>query len=369
MHKFLMNRKMYRNLDIGMLITAIAISCFGIINIYSATHNQFGNYYARLQLLWVVLGIVSIFLIIHIDYRTIIQYADLIYWSGVGVLLFNDITSKAIKGASSWIRIGDRALEPAEFVKIGLILIIAKKLEEMDCNINNSRNFLILCVYAFIPILLIVVQPNLGMALIYIFIVICIFFIADLNIKAMVIGLMSSIPLGLIIWFSGILKPYQKQRITSFLNPGMYQQNTSFQLTQSIIGIGSGGLMGSGFLKGLQVSGGYIPEIHTDFIFSVIGEEWGLIGAIVLLLAYVILICRIIKSAKESKDFLGRFICIGVAASFIFSVFQNIGMTIGIMPISGITLPLVSYGGSSNLANFISLALVLNIGMRKYFNN
>ncbi|ADK14765.1 MULTISPECIES: rod shape-determining protein RodA [Clostridium] len=368
MYKLLINKKIYRNLDVTTLLVAIAISFFGIMNIYSATHNQSNYYYAKLQLLWVILSTIIIFLILLIDYRIIVQYANLIYWSGVGVLLFNDVTSKAIKGASSWIRIGNRALEPAEFVKIGLILIIAKKLEEMDCNINNLKNFLILCFYAFIPIFLIIIQPNLGMALIYLFIVFCIFFIAGLNLKSIIIGIASSIPLCLIIWFSGILKEYQKQRITSFINPGAYQQDVSFQLTQSLIAVGSGGLHGAGFLKGAQVSGGYIPEVHTDFIFSVIGEEWGLIGSTILLAAYGILIYRIIKSAKDSKDSLGRFICIGIAASLIFSVFQNISMTIGIMPIAGITLPFVSYGGSSSLANFISLALVLNISMRKYFN-
>ncbi|MFL0195415.1 rod shape-determining protein RodA [Clostridium sp. WILCCON 0269] len=368
MQKFLINKKTYRNLDVTMLSIIVAIACFGVMNIFSATHNQYGYYYAKLQLIWLLLGIVVVFLILIVDYRVIVRYANVIYWGGVGVLLFNDITSKAIKGASSWIRIGSRAIEPGEFVKIGLILIIAKKLEEMECNINNLRNFLILFLYAFIPIVLIVIQPNLGMALVCLFIVFCIFFASGLNLKAIVTGIIASIPLSILIWFSGILKDYQKQRITSFINPGAYQQDISFQLTQSVTGIGSGGLIGTGFLKGLQSSGGYIPEIHTDFIFSVIGEEWGFIGSAVLIAAYGVLVYRIIRSSTQSKDILGRFICIGVAASFIFSVFQNIGMTIGIMPIAGITLPFVSYGGSSILANFISLALVLNVNMRRYFN-
>ena len=281
------------------------------------------------------------------------------------LLLFNDVTSRAVKGASSWIRIGNRAIEPGEFVKIGLILLIAKKIDEMDGDINNPKNFFTLCFYASIPMILIVVQPNLGMTLICFFITLGMFFISGLNLKVIIGGFVSLIPITLIIWFSGILKAYQKDRILVFLNPEAYQQDAGFQLMQSIIGIGSGGLLGAGFLKGAQASGGFIPEAHTDFIFSAVGEEWGLIGSVILLLLYGIIIYRMIKLAKESKDLMGRLICIGTASAFLFSILQNIGMTIGVMPVAGITLPFMSYGGSSILANFMSLALVLNVSMRK----
>ncbi|EKQ57824.1 MULTISPECIES: rod shape-determining protein RodA [unclassified Clostridium] len=365
MKKFLINRRFLRQLDLTMLITSVIISIFGILNIYSVTNSNFGLYYGKLQILWLIIGLAIVYFILVFDYNTLGSYSKLIYWSGIALLLFNDITSKSVKGASSWIRLGNRAIEPGEFVKFGLILILAKKLDDMDGNINNPKNFLIVSFYALIPMFLIVIQPNLGMTLICLFITLGMYFIADLDLRVLTIGFSSVIPLSLIIWFSGILKTYQRQRILVFLNPESYQQNAGFQLMQSITGIGAGGLFGSGFLKGVHSSGGFIPEVHTDFIFAVVGEEWGFLGAIILLTLYGLLIYRMIKIAKESKDIIGRLICIGTASGFLFSIFQNIGMTIGLMPVAGITLPFMSYGGSSILVNFMSLGLVLNVGMRK----
>jgi rod shape determining protein RodA len=362
---FLINKKLLRQLDLIMLITAILITVFGALNIYSVTHAKLGFYYFKLQILWLLIGLVLVYLILIFDYNLLGMYSKVIYWASVVLLLYNDVTSRAVKGASSWIRIGNRAIEPGEFVKIGLILLIAKKLHEMDGEINNPKNFITLSFYALIPMILIVIQPNLGMTLICFFITLGMFFIAGLNLKVIIGGFSALIPVSLIIWFSGIMKTYQKERILVFLNPDAYQQDAGFQLIQSIIGIGSGGLLGTGFLKGVQASGGFIPEAHTDFIFAAVGEEWGLIGSVILLILYGIIIYRMIKLAKESKDLMGRLICIGTASAFLFSILQNIGMTIGVMPVAGITLPFMSYGGSSILANFLSLGLVLNVSMRK----
>ncbi|MTK14161.1 MAG: rod shape-determining protein RodA [Clostridiaceae bacterium] len=365
MNKFLINKKLLKQLDLTMLITGILITIFGIVNIYSVTHSKQGFYYGKLQIMWLLLGIIVVYLILIPDYNLIGIYSKPIFWAGEIVLLFNDVTSRAVKGAASWIRIGNRAIEPGEFVKFGLILLLAKTLDEMDGDINNPKNFFKLSIYALIPMILIIVQPNIGMTLICFFITLGIFFISGLNLKVIIGGFISLIPFSLIVWFGGFLKTYQKDRILVFLNPEAYQLDSGFQLMQSIIGIGAGGVLGAGFLKGTQIAGGFIPEAHTDFIFAAVGEEWGLIGAILLLTLYGILIYRMIKLAKESKDIMGRLICVGTASSFLFSILQNIGMTIGIMPVAGITLPFMSYGGSSILANFMALGLVLNVSMRK----
>lgn len=359
-----LGRKLLKQLDFLMILVVMLIITFGIMNIYSATHSQFNNYYAKLQILWFIMAVMVCYLILTIDYQTICSYSVIIYWISVLLLIYGDVASKAIKGASSWISLGSRAIEPGEFAKLGLILILAKKSNDIDGDINNPKSFFKLSLYSLIPMILIVIQPNIGMTLICFFITLGIFYIEDLSIKVIVGGFLSLIPTCSIIWFGGILKEYQKYRILSFINPGAYQQDSGFQLMQSLIGIGSGGIYGEGFLQGLRTSGGFIPEIHTDFIFSAVGEEWGTIGALVLLCAYGLLIYRMIKIGKESKDLTGKIICIGTASAFLFSVFQNIGMTIGIMPVAGITLPLMSYGGSSLLANLISIALVLNVGMR-----
>lgn len=358
-------KKQLRYIDKSLIAVTLLIVTFSILNVYSATHMTSGFSFAKLQTLWVLLGIIIILTISFLDYSFVKAYSELVYWASIALLMFNDITSRAVKGASSWIKIGSRAIEPGEFVKIGLVLILSKKIEDMEGDINEPKNLLKLAAYVIIPMFLIVIQPNLGMTLICFFTALGIFYIAGLNMKVIYTGIIAAIPISLIVWFSGILKTYQKNRIISFLNPELYQQDIAFQLMQGMIGIGSGGVLGKGFLNGTQVAGGYIPEVHTDFIFAAVGEEWGLVGAIALLVMYGFLIYRMLKIAKESQSIMSRCLCVGVAAALLFSILQNIGMTIGIMPIAGITLPLMSYGGSSMLANFISIGLVINMGKNK----
>lgn len=348
-----------------MLFASLLIITFGIFNIYSATYFNSGSHYAKMQFLWLIVGLAIVYILLTFDYNILVNYSELFYWLSVILLIYTKFATRSVKGASSWIQIGGIQIEPGEFAKLALVLILAKKLSQMDGKINSFKNLSILIIYSIIPMGLIAAEPNLGMMLICFAIALGVLFIAGLDLKILFSGLLSLIPISLIIWNSGILKAYQKYRIISFLNPEAYSQDSGFQLMNSIIAIASGGIFGKGYLNSTQVSGGFIPEVHTDFIFSVVGEEWGLIGITVFLIVYGIVIYRMIKNAKESKDIVGCAICAGTASAFIFSIFQNIGMTIGLMPVAGITLPFMSYGGSSMLANFISLGLVLNVSMRK----
>ena len=363
--KLSIKKNLLKQFDFSIIVTVIFLVIFSLTNVFSATHMKSGFRYFNLQLMWIVISSIVVYLMLSTDYIIIANYSKLIYWLSIGILLFNDITSKAVKGAASWIKIGGIAIEPGEFVKIGLLLMLSKYIYDMKGSINSSKNLFICSVYAIIPMFLILIQPNIGMTLICLFITLGVLYIAGLNYKYILSCFASITALSMLCWNSGVMKAYQKDRILSFLNPQKYQSDFGFQLIQSQIAIGSGGLIGEGFLKGTQVAGGYVPEVHTDFIFAVIGEEWGLLGSIVLILLYSILIYRIINTAKNSKDILGSLICVGVASSLLFSILQNIGMTIGIMPIAGIPLPFMSYGGSSILTNFISIGLVLNIGMRR----
>jgi len=233
--------------------------------------------------------------------------------------------------------------------------MLAKQLDTMNGEINNFKNLLQLLMYVAIPMLLIYEQPDMGMTMVNFFIVLGIFFCMKLYWKTIFGGLSSILVLLVVIWNSSIIQDYQKVRLTSFLHPTLNLSSSGLQLLQSKIGIGSGGILGKGFLKGTQFQN--IPENYNDFIFSVLGEEWGLIGAII--------IYRLIKIAKNSKDIFGTVISVGLISNLLFSIFQNIGMTIGIMPITGITLPFMSAGGSSIITSFMLLGLVLNIGMRR----
>lgn len=363
LQKLKINEKLLKELDYGIIIISIMIVLFGSINIYSATR-KYGFYYFELQIIWLLIALALVYIILVFDYSILMNYSSLIYWASIVLLVINDTLGEVSNGARSWIGLGSRGIQPSEFAKIAMIIMIAKKLEDMEGNINNVKNFFTLCFYAMIPMVLIVIQPDMGMTMVCFFIVLGIFYIAGLNSKVIAWGLVGVASLIAVAWNS-VIPPYMKLRLTSFLNPEADTLGSNLQLMSSLIAVGSGGILGKGFLKGTQVSGGFIPEAFNDFIFSVVGEEWGLIGALALILFYGILLYRFIKIARTSKDMFGSIICVGVISSFLFSILQNIGMTIGIMPITGLTLPLMSYGGSSMLTNFMAIALVLNVGMRR----
>ncbi|MCM8710372.1 rod shape-determining protein RodA [Clostridium sp. SYSU_GA19001] len=364
LEKLKINGKLLKELDYSIIIVSIIIVLFGSINIYSATR-KYGIYYFRLQMIWLIIALALVYIILIFDYTLLMNYSSLIYWSSIVLLIINDTAGKVTNGARSWIALGNRGIQPSEFAKIAMIIMLAKKLEDMEGDINNIKNFFTLCFYAVVPMLLIVIQPDMGMTMVCFFIVLGIFYIAGLNSKVIIWGLIGIVGFIAVVWNSPLMASYWKVRLTSFLNPEADALGSNLQLLSSMIGVGSGGILGKGFLKGTQISGGFVPESHTDFIFSVVGEEWGLVGAIVLLFLYSVLLFRFIKAASTSKDLFGSIICVGVISTFLFSILQNIGMTIGIMPITGITLPLMSYGGSSMLTNFMAIGLVLNVGMRR----
>ncbi|WP_376769031.1 rod shape-determining protein RodA [Clostridium psychrophilum] len=358
-----LNKKLLRELDYCTIILSICIVAFGCINIYSATSKDYGTYYIRLQIIFFILGLIMAYLFLVFDYMLIENYAVIIYWAGVILLIINQAFGSTTNGANSWIRIGSVGLQPSEFAKIGMILMLAKKLDEMEGKINNPRNLFELMFYAAVPMILIVIQPDMGMTMVSFFIVLGIFYCIGLNYKVIIGGITSVLLLVVGIWNSPIMQSYWKVRLTSFLDPTKNSLGSGLQLIQSQIAIGSGGIFGRGFGKGVQFSS--VPENHTDFIFAVLSEEWGLIGALILILLYGIIIYRLIGIAKESKDIFGTVVCVGFISNLLFSIMQNIGMTMGLMPITGITLPFMSYGGSSLLTSFITLGIVLNVGMRR----
>ncbi|WP_123054230.1 rod shape-determining protein RodA [Clostridium sp. JN-1] len=366
LQKIAVNKKLVKEVDFLSIIIVTIIVVFGSLNIYSATHMKFGTYFLKAQLLWLIVGIVIVFLILLFDYSLIKNYAHIIYWSGIFLLILNDTVFKStINGASSWMKIGSFQFQPSEFARLGMIIMIAKQLDDMEGNINNIRNFLKLTMYAVIPMILLLKQPDMGMTMIYFFSVLGMYFIAGLNLKVIGGGFLGLVALVTAIWNSPLMQEYWKTRLTSFLSPESDELGSGNQLISSQIGIGSSGFFGKGFLKGTQVGGGFVPEAHTDFIFSVVGEEWGILGAVFLIILYSILIYRFIKISKSSKDIFGSVMCIGIISAMLFSIFQNIGMTIGIMPITGITLPFMSYGGSSMITNFMGVGLILSVGMRR----
>ncbi|ADL52455.1 rod shape-determining protein RodA [Clostridium cellulovorans] len=364
LQNFKIDKKLLKDLDWIIILTAVVIMLFSCINIYSATYSTGGDN-AKLQFLWLLVGLAVTYVILLFDYNYIGNFAYIIYGMSIVMLIVNKVLGAETNGANAWIMIGNRAIQPAEFAKIAIIILLARKLNDMEGEINNPKNFFIILFLTIIPTGLIVIQPDMGMTMVIFFTALGIVFIAGLDIKVILGGLGSILAAIIIIWNSGLIKDYQQKRITALLDPTTDLLGSGYQLWQSLIGIGSGGILGKGFLKGTQISGGFIPEAHTDFISAVVGEEWGLVGYAFLFTLYAILIYRCIKVSKNSKDIFGNIMVIGFTSGWVFSILQNAGMCVGIMPITGITLPFMSYGGSSTLTNFISLGLILNVGMRR----
>ncbi|MCR6514195.1 rod shape-determining protein RodA [Clostridium sp. LY3-2] len=368
--KFKLDFKKIRDIDKPLLFSTIALALFGILNIYLATKGNTDPFAtAKRQFIWLIISLVALYIFMAIDYRVLYNYVPIFYWGSVLLLFITKFFGVVVNGARGWLKFGPISLQPAEVAKIAMIMMLAKKLEEIDSDINEPKNFFMLVFYAAVPVLLIVTQPDMGMTMVCFFMVLGVFFIAGLD-KRVILGGFAALLIGIVVvWNSGIIQDYQKGRITSFLHPEANSQGTGYHLNQSLISIGSGGILGSRPSLKTDGSTGYasqhVPEVQTDFIFAATSEHWGLIGSLFVLFLYGVLISRMIAIARTSKDIFGSIISVGLVSYLLFAIFQNIGMTIGLMPITGITLPLVSYGGSSLLTTIMSIGLVLNIGMRR----
>lgn len=361
--------KKIRDIDKLLLISTVVLILFGILNIYLCTKGDYGFLYAKKQFIWMIISLVALYIFISIDYRVFYNYVPIFYWGSIVLLLITRFAGTVVNGARGWLKFGPISLQPSEIAKVAMIMMLGKMLEEMDNDINNFRNLVKLSIYAGIPMIFIIIQPDMGMTMVCFFIVLGIFFVASLDKRIFIGGFAALIVVVAIVWNVGLIQDYQKARITSFLHPEANATTTGYHLSQSLISIGSGGIVGDRPSLYNDGTSGYaaqhVPEVQTDFIFAAIAEQWGFIGVVFLLIVYGIAITRMINIARTAKDTFGSVICIGIVAYFLFAIFQNIGMTIGLMPITGITLPLISYGGSSMLSIVMTIGLVLNIGMRR----
>lgn len=360
-------------IDKVLLISTIGLILFGIINIYLATKGTVDGlspfHFARKQLLWFAISMVVLYIFVVVDYKVVYRYAPLIYWVTVITLVIVLVLDIEINGAKGWISLGFMQIQPAELAKFAIIIQVSKLLDEMEWEVNKPKNLFKIAVYVGIPLILILKQPDMGMALVCFFILLGMLFIAGLDKRIIIGGLTIAIMSVFLLWNTNIIRTHQKARLQEFFSQEKEDSTQGYQLNQSLIGIGSGGITGKIQSFNPEVSPGYagthVPEIQTDFIFSAIGEHFGLVGAMFVLGLYGVLISRMTVIAKRTEDRFGTLICVGITSYFVFAITQNIGMTIGIMPITGITLPLISYGGSSLLTTIMAVSLVLNVGMRK----
>ena len=361
----MLDRRLIKNFDMWLVIICLLLGCAGIASIYSTTHFMKDSDLFLRQIMWLGMGLLAMFVTTLFNYRTIKRWAYIIYGLSIILLVAVIFIGKSALGAQRWLMLGPFSFQPSEFAKLALFVALAKYLtpETMERKRFYSRDLFICLILFIIPFLLIMKQPDLGSALVLIPGFIAMLYFAGAGIKYLLALLGIGAGISPVVWL--FLKDYQKARLFVFFNPNMDPLGAGYHLAQSKITIGSGKLLGKGFLMGTQTQLRFLPKQHTDFIFSVIGEEFGFIGVSCVLILYLLIIYRSMR-ATLTGDLFGRLLVVGIISGIIFQIFVNIGMSTGIMPVTGIPLPFLSYGGSSLIFTFIGIGLILNIRMRNF---
>jgi len=355
--------------DFNFLGTALVLAMIGCLLVYSATffnEPSLGTF--KRQVMWVAIGLMLAIIIMMIDYHILFDIAPILYGIGIVLLIYLLVWGKLTANVRSWIHIGGFQFQPSEFMKVFTALMLARFFDSNDRAYLDFRSFMIAMGIIGLPVGLIIIQPDFGTAASFFPLIAVAMFFGGIRPRvwvAMILVAVIALPLG----WSFFLKPYQKERVMIFLNPERDPLGSGYQVTQAKIAIGSGGIHGKGFRHGTQGKFGFVPEHHTDFIFSVLGEEWGFVGVIVVLGLYLYLVFQALTFAKHARDRGGTFLVICLTMFFVFHVLINVSMQIGILPTTGIPLPLISYGGSSTMMFFIAIGLIANVDTRRFVNS
>ena len=360
-------RRIARDFDWAMLLIVFIICGIGVVQIFSATRETgFQDVWWK-QLVYLGMGIILMWITASIDYHTLLEQANVLYGLSVAGLFGVLVIGKTVLGGKRWIPLpGGFNLQVSEFAKLVILLVVARQLTKLSSEVLELRDLIRICALVVIPMGLIAAEPDLGTALTYLPILGIGVFLAGLRWQywaSLAILVAIVVPLSFTV-----MKDYQRNRILSFLDPDRDPKGTGYQLIQSRISVGAGGMWGKGVTKGSQTQLGFLPIPHTDFIFSAFAEEHGFVGVIVVLSLYFVLLMQIVQNAQTAPDRAGMFLCMGVAALLLFHLLVNVGMVVGRMPVTGIPLPLMSYGGSSLWSVFMMLGLVNNVRLRRFVN-
>ncbi len=360
----------YRDFDWVLLGFVLVICTLGVVQIHSATeHTKFAGAHVR-QIYWILAGVGAMFLVSLLNYQALLEQTHWMYIAALASLIAVILFGQKYLGARRWIKMpGGGHFQPSEWVKLILILAVAKYFADLHERELSWPDFLKAGAIVGFPMLMVLAQPDLGTALTYLPVAIMGLFLGGLRWKqALPIVLIGAALVAAVVFSDRvhILKPYQKDRLTSFINPDADRQGSGYQVKQSLIAVGSGGIWGSS--QGSQTHLAFLPVPQTDFIFAAFAEEHGFVGALAVLLLYFIVLMRLTQNAQTAPDRAGAFLVMGVVAVLSFHILVNIGMVVGFMPVTGIPLPLMSYGGSSVLFMFLALGIVMNVRMRRFVN-
>jgi rod shape determining protein RodA len=361
-----------RHIDPMLVLGALALSAFGLVMIYSATYHRLETagadpmFFVNRQIVSLGIGLVAMVLATAFDYRVFRAWAPVLYLLSIAMLVVTAATGETVNASRSWIVFGGFQFQPAELAKPALIVTLAALFHERREEALGLRALLEAVALASVPMLLILAQPDFGTMMVFVAITFGVLLMARVRVRFLVALAL----LGVLSIFGAlqlnIMKDYQVARLTSFLDPEADQLGAAYNVNQAQIAIGSGQFSGQGLFQGSQTTLAYVPENHTDFIFTVVGEELGFLGASVLLALFGLVLWRALRIAAMSRDTFGTLLAAGIVAVFGFQVFINIGMSVGIMPVTGLPLPFVSYGGTSLIGSFIMIGLLENVHMRRF---
>ncbi len=358
-----------KNLDWVLFLSVLLLVCFGLVELYSIALGQGGadllNF--QKQLLFIFLGLLLLFFFAFIDYHNLRSYGNYIYLFGIVALLSVLFFGQTIRGTRGWFSLGGFNIQPVEFIKIILVLFLARYFSSASLKINPLKHLFITGAGCLLFVGLVILQPDFGSSMILLAIWLAMLFIAGFNKKYLLVIFLI---LSLIFSFAWgfVFKDYQKQRIITFLNPGFNPLSQGYNIAQAIIAVGAGGLAGRGLGFGSQSQLKFLPEAQTDFIFAVIAEELGFLGVCLIMLFFGIFIYRSLLIVKRTNNDFGAYFILGSLSLIFVELFINIGMNLGMLPVIGIALPFVSYGGSSLLANFILVGIIQSIAIRSKLN-
>ena len=363
------DRRLISNFDWTLFLASLLLSILGAVNLYSAGSFSLNNstptpFYLK-QLYWLLAGLFLFFVIISIDYQLMARHSYLLHGASLFLLLLALFWGKTTAGTHRWLQVGGFSFQPSEFAKISFVLLLSHSFSRSTPpRASQFQGLLLPTIFTLITFILVFLEPDLGTAALILVIFVSFVFFAKFDLRHIFLFMLSCVILLPCSWL--FLEDYQKSRLFAFLSPGKNSLHAGYQAVQSKIAIGSGMLFGKGFLGGTQSQLRFLPEQHTDFAFSVLAEEWGLAGSLLLISLLFLVVSKGLKIASQSRDILGSFISFGLVSILFWQISINIGMVIGLFPIVGIPLPFISYGGSSLISTWVIVGMLLNIRMRKF---
>ena len=370
---FVVDRRVFAHMDWRLVGLIVAILAIGVTTIYSVTPqwSRGGTPLYLKQCAWAVVGMGAFSVFALLDYQRLLGYAHYFFWMTLGLLVLVAFLGRVGMGAQRWVEVGGVSVQPSELAKLAVILVLANHFSDrIPAGGYRFRDLWLPYLYVLLPFILILRQPDLGSALLVLFVFVVILLLVGLSHRSLTMaGLLAALSLPF-LWefFWNSLRGYQQNRLLTFFNPGADPLGSGYHVMQSKIAIGAGGLVGQGFLQGTQSQLKFLPEGHTDFIFSVFAEQWGFLGALVLFALFTGLLAIGIDIAMKAKDMAGMLVAAGVVCMVAFPIFVNLGMTLGVAPVVGVPLPLMSYGGTSLVTTMAALGILANVHLQRHLS-